>query len=360
MATTYWDYIRVEDLLALQGGNERDERQISHHEVLFITVHQVFELWFKLIIKELVFLRDVFRKNPVPEADLARAAMSLDRMTTIFDAATQHFKVMETLSTHDYLEFRDKLHPASGFQSAQLREMEILLGLASEERVGLGANGAWIEALKSHDGSPSPALARVEQRLADPLSLKSVIEEWLWRTPVRGSQPGDTGDEVVVDEFLEEYAQSMERASAETVRQIVEARAGRPEIVQARHAAEIQSARAFFFANDVRQRRIRAAILFIESYRQLPLLAWPRAVLNSLLNFDQGMVIWRQRHARMVERVIGRRIGTGGSSGVEYLDQSANAYRIFRDLWAVRTVLLGREHLPPVGDTQPYGFTFDS
>ena len=86
-----------------------------------------------------------------------------------------------------------------------------------------------------------------------------------------------------------------------------------------------------------RRSRIRAAVLFIESYRELPLLAWPRKVLDALVEFEQALVIFRQRHARMVERVIGRRTGTGGSAGVDYLDQTALRYRVFQDLWAVRT-----------------------
>jgi tryptophan 2,3-dioxygenase len=96
--------------------------------------------------------------------------------------------------------------------------------------------------------------------------------------------------------------------------------------------------------------------VFIESYRELPLLAWPRAVIDSLVAFEQAFVIFRQRHARMVERVIGRRTGTGGSAGVEYLDQTALRYRIFRDVWAVRTLLVQQAELPPLEHPEAYGF----
>ena len=101
---------------------------------------------------------------------------------------------------------------------------------------------------------------------------------------------------------------------------------------------------------------VRAALVFLESYRELPLLAWPREVLAALLEVEQGFVIFRQRHARMVERVIGRRTGTGGSAGVEYLDKTAVEYRIFKDIWAVRTVLLPVEDVPPLRDPAFYGF----
>jgi tryptophan 2,3-dioxygenase len=102
-------------------------------------------------------------------------------------------------------------------------------------------------------------------------------------------------------------------------------------------------------------RRIRAALLFIESYRDLPLLAWPRLLLDTVVEMEELFILWRTRHARMVERVIGRRIGTGGSSGVDYLDETAR-YRIFPELWAVRTLLLPRSALPPLQHPDLYHF----
>src|SRR6185436_12959537 len=101
---------------------------------------------------------------------------------------------------------------------------------------------------------------------------------------------------------------------------------------------------------------IRAALMFIESYRELPLLAWPREILDSIVALEQAFVIFRQRHARMVERVIGRRTGTGGSAGVEYLDNTALRYRVFRDIWAVRTLLLRHAALPSLEHPEVYDF----
>jgi tryptophan 2,3-dioxygenase len=96
-------------------------------------------------------------------------------------------------------------------------------------------------------------------------------------------------------------------------------------------------------------------MLFIETYRELPLLAWPREVLDGLVELEELFVIFRQRHARMVERVIGRRTGTGGSSGVDYLDATSK-YRIFRDLWAVRTLQVRRAAAPPLKHAEFYDF----
>src|SRR6188474_627379 len=107
----YWEYIRVEELLGLQGGFGDDESQVSNDESLFI-VHQIYELWFKLVLRELTAARDLFRKNPVPDFELASAVRSFKRVVVIFQQATQHFELMETLTTRDFLDFRDRLIPA--------------------------------------------------------------------------------------------------------------------------------------------------------------------------------------------------------------------------------------------------------
>lgn len=363
MATNYWDYIRVEELLRLQGGLEDDEDALSDHEVVFIVVHQVFELWFKLALRELTTLRDLFHQQPVPETAIAGAAGSMDRISRIFRAAVAHFDVVESINTRDYLDFRDKLFPASGFQSAQMREMEILLGLHDDERLGLGADGKYMEALKDPTGqADSPAHARVEARLADTPSLLSAVGDWLHRTPIRASQPGSPDDEAVVDGFLNDYLDCLAKAVDETLQTVLATGIGNPDSMRARYAAEVEQARTWFLCEDRKLRRIRAAVLFIESYRSLPLLSWPRKILAQLVEFEQSMVMFRQRHARMVERVIGKRIGTGGSSGVDYLDETALKYRVFKDLWAVRTFQIRADALPPLDDTGPYEFnaTFDA
>jgi tryptophan 2,3-dioxygenase len=338
----YWDYVRVEELLGLQSGLAADEAELTNDEVLFITVHQVFELWFKLILRELRFLRDFFHQELVHERELSRAVASLRRIVTIYRRCADHFEVVETLSTRSYLSFRDKLTPASGFQSAQMRQIEIVLGLEDGQRVNLETGESYLEALRAHDGSESPAWRRVqaEKRGA---TLKQGIDEWLYRTPIEGLGPARKGAEEALARFVAAYeaahASEIERTAALAV-----ARARRPEDtagLRARFEDEKRRLAAFLHPSaaegGARRARIRAAALFILQNPELPLLAWPRAVLNGLIELEQSMLIFRQRHARMVERVIGRRVGTGGSSGVDYLDRTALAYRVFEDLWALRT-----------------------
>ncbi len=346
---SYWDYIRTEELLALQGGLEGDESRLTNDEVVFVVVHQVDELWFKLLLRELVAVRDLLARETVPEQALASAVRSLRRGVVLLHQLTAQFELMETLTTRDYLNFRDKLSPASGFQSAGLREIEVLLGLTDAERLPLGPGYDFKAALRGEGGEATPALARVEARERDLPTLRGALDAWLARTPIQGSRPGDPDDEAVVTAFLDAYLQ----ATADAMRA---AGQGGERLERG-----LASARAYLLAEDAPpheralRRRVRAALVFIESYRELPLLAWPRELLDALVALEQAMTVFRARHARMVERVIGRRAGTGGSAGVAYLDQTALTYRVFSDLWAARTLLLPEDALPPLQRAERYG-----
>lgn len=359
----YWDYIRVEDLLRLQGGFDDDESKVSNDETLFIVVHQVYELWFKLVLRELTTARNVFQQNPVPDVELASAARGFKRVVAIFEQAVAHFRVMETLTTRDFLEFRDRLIPASGFQSAQLREIEVLLGLDDALRIPLGREGSYLEALKGSDGKPSSATKRVERRIAGGPSLKQVLRDWLSRTPIDGAAQDDTGTRSFLDRFVGAHrAEAMVRLERAQQQALTPADVDR---LRERYEGEVKATEAFLMATDdpktdeatrAKNRRVRAALVFLESYRELPRLSWAREIVDSVLEMEQAMVLWRQRHARMVERVIGRRIGTGGSAGVDYLDQTALRYRVFDELWAVRTLLLRKPAVPPIAHADAYGY----
>jgi tryptophan 2,3-dioxygenase len=364
-AIPYWEYIRLEPLLSLQSGAGAHEADLSTDEVMFIVVHQIDELWFKLILREMAGVRDLFARSPVPEQALASAVRGLRRMETIVRQLASHFELMETMTTRDYLAFRDKLAAASGFQSGQMREIEILMGLVEDERVPLGRPGSYLTALLEHDGSDSHALRRVRARLDDTPTLRDAVLEWLYRTPIQGSAPSGADDASRVRAFIEAYLSRHARA-VEHGLELASAQ-GLPEadLKQRRERAqrEIVYARSYLLGDEApeaareRASRIRAAIVFIEGYRELPLLAWPREILDGLASFEQAFVVFRQRHARMVERMIGRRMGTGGSTGVDYLDSTAIKYRVFHELWAVRTILISAQDLPPLEHPSLYGFT---
>jgi len=309
MSPTYSEYLRLEELLKLQTGVEGETREISNDELHFILVHQNFELWFKLVINELKCSRDILSSDVVEEESLPRAVHHMDRVIEIFKLMSQQWKVMETLDPQDFLNFRDDLGTASGFESFQMREMENLMGQK------------WV------DGKPFGKKSEGKQK-----SLYDVTCDWLFRTPIQGSTLDSDNDESSVDKFIEAYVQAHESQYPETNQDVID----------------------FFDVEGVARRR-RAGLLFIESYRSLPLLAWPRKLISKLIELEQAMVLWRASHARMVERMIGRRIGTGGSSGVDYLDMTTK-FRVFIDLWLVRSILIKRESLPELINSEFYEF----
>ena len=365
--TAYWDYIQVEELLSLQKGIAESESELGNDEVRFIVIHQIDELWFKLVIRELQSLRDLFLQPFVPETALANTCAGLNRVALIFELAADHFKLMETMRTQDYLSFRDKLSPASGFQSAQMREMEILLGLDHKDRINLGYEGSFMAALAGEDGTSS-ALARVQKRLEEK-SVKEAIYAWLYRTPINGSSPQSPDDQRVVQEFLQDCYECEAQAKQQLVAETATTQALTTEDIdrlRKRYEAELASSKAYLDGADIESdaerpkvRRLRAAILFIESNRELPLLSWPGEIIDGLIKVEQSMTVFRQRHARMVERVIGRRVGTGGSAGVDYLDQTALQYRVFQEIWSARTMLLSPQQAPHTQERDFYGLRAD-
>ena len=307
MSPTYSEYLRLEELLKLQDGVKGEKRKISNDELHFILVHQNFELWFKLVINELKCTRDILASDYVEETKLPQAVHHMDRVIEIFKLMSQQWRVMETLEPQDFLNFRDELGTASGFESVQMREMESLMG------------SKWID-------------GKLVGNIENGKSLYDVTCEWLERTPIQGSVYNSKEDQTKVDEFIKEYLSAHKKLYPDTNQEA-----------------------ANFFNEDKSLRRRRAGLVFIESYRELPLLAWPRKLISTLIELEQSMILWRTSHARMVERMIGRRIGTGGSSGVDYLDMTTK-YRVFIDMWAVRSILIKKEALPTIKNKDFYEF----
>ncbi|MSQ03138.1 MAG: tryptophan 2,3-dioxygenase [Myxococcales bacterium] len=352
-APTYWDYLHLPDLLSCQGG--LDDAPAAD-ELHFIIVHQVYELWFKLMLSQLRLARDHLAGPHLPEERVPFVVHHLGRVNAILRLCVDQFAVMETLPPQDFLDFRDKLVPSSGFQSFQMREFEILLGLTPERRVKYAGTDP-IEHIRSQ--THSPAGRAVAERLVATIAethLRDALLAWLGRTPIMGSSPGDPGDADVVERFLAEYYSRVERHQREGADQLVIVLGGvDADKIRARVDGALAGVREFLLPEDPVSRRARAALVFIESYRHLPLLAWPRLLLDTCVELEEQTVLFRHRHARMVERTIGRRVGSGGSAGVEYLDQTT-AYRVFPELWNVRTCLLPRDRIPPLSGSETYHF----
>ena len=315
MSPTYGEYLKIAELLKLQTGIDGDESKLSNDELHFIIVHQNFELWFKLIISELRCTRDILDTDYVEETKIPQAVHHMGRVIETFRLMALQWKVVEPLAPQDFLNFREKLGQASGFESFQMRKMAALLG------------EIWV------DGKP--VSGKAWESFKEKRSLYDVICDWLHRTPIQGSVPDSSSDDETVSNFVDSFIQNHNSLSPDS-------------------NSEAQQ----FLKPDGKVHRGRSGLLFIESYRELPLLAWPRKLISTLIELEAAMVLWRSSHARMVERVIGRRIGTGCSSGVDYLDMTTK-YRVFVDLWSVRSILIKKSALPELQKQEFYDFKGD-
>ncbi|EQC49669.1 tryptophan 2,3-dioxygenase family protein, partial [Bacteriovorax sp. DB6_IX] len=130
----YGEYLELDKLLDSQNPKSKKIGNEAHDETLFIIVHQVYELWFKQILHELHSVREIFDNSKVEESQLSTVVHRLERIKKIQGVLIDQLDVMESMTPMDFLEFRDLLVPASGFQSVQFREIEILMGLKTNQR----------------------------------------------------------------------------------------------------------------------------------------------------------------------------------------------------------------------------------
>jgi tryptophan 2,3-dioxygenase len=350
---TYADYLDLHTLLSLQG----DDAELSNDEQHFIIVHQAFELWFRLVLIELKSARTLLMQSILPEEDVPRVVHHLKRCTEIFRLMTGQWKVMETLTPQDFLAFRDGLGTASGFESYQMRELELLLGLQQNQRVDDMDPLGHFRKLAEKGGVDADVLKRLEAEEEMP-TMGEILSKWLARTPIQGSLMSDDNDDEIVAKFVADYLSAHKKIGDETIERMATHGVDNMATVEGRFAAAHSAAKEFLMPNDEIS-RARAGLLFIESYRELPLLTWPRILIDTLVELEESLVLFRTHHARMVERIIGRRVGTGGSSGVDYLDATLK-YRVFGDLWGVRTLLIKKESLPTLLHPAFYGFAGES
>jgi tryptophan 2,3-dioxygenase len=257
---TYSEYLKLEELLALQRPLSRGP---EHDEMLFIVIHQVYELWFKEILHELAYLEQQLDRH-----DAARAQHTLKRILTILKVLVAQLDILETMTPLEFLSFRDRLESGSGFQSYQFRELEFALGRKDPRALERYPSG-------------SGARLSLERRLGSPT---------LW------------------DAFLRFLAASGADVPASLLKRDV----GGP----IEPSPDLQR-------------------ILIEIYRNNPALT---ELCERLVDLDEGVMEWRYRHVKMVQRTIGTRRGTGGSAGAEYLATTLNQ-PLFPDLWAIRTEL---------------------
>lgn len=352
----YGDYLQLDRILSAQLPQSAEYGNEAHDETLFIIVHQVYELWFKQILHELKSVMEVFASDQVLDQQLTGVVHKLKRVISIQQLLNQQIGVLETMTPQDFMSFRDYLVPASGFQSIQFKMLEIGLGLKSEFRIDFDKD-SFYNRLNDRDREFLQALEKLP-------SLFERVEAWLERMPFL-----EFG-EFSFWQLYQQVTSSMLQDDETTVRSID----AMPEQERTLQLNEIERTRAKFSAllngeqyAELQQQgsfrlsqKAMLSALFISLYQEEPVFNLPFQVLQCLTEIDENLTIWRYKHAMMVQRMLGTKIGTGGSSGHDYLKRTTEKNRIFTDLFHMATFLVPKASLPqlPLSVRRQLGFYF--
>ena len=259
-AVTYNRYLQIDELLSLQRPRSAGP---EHDELLFIVIHQVYELWFKEMLHELDRVRSLLEADDAP-----RAQHTLKRILTILKVLVAQLDILETMTPLEFQSFRARLEEASGFQSDQFRQLEFVLGLKADAGV-----------------HRFPARSRAREALERRLEEPTIWDAFLRYLAREGyAVPGG----------------QLQRDVAQPVKP----------------SDEIQHLLVSVYRSDAKNTEL----------------------CERLVDLDEGIQEWRYRHVKMVERTIGTKPGTGGSTGVEYL-RTTLGRPLFPDLWEIRTRL---------------------
>ena len=328
----YSDYIELDKILNSQHPKSFETLEEGNDEMLFIIIHQVYELWFKQIIFELDLVRHIFIQGRINDNsdDLSKVVYKLKRIAKILELINQQVSVLETMTALDFLEFRNFLLPASGFQSKQFRLIEAKLGLKMEQRYKR-------EYYKhTRRGSLSEIDLQEVNQTESESTLKELIIQWLERMPF------------FEERYWSKYKQTSAVNSANTHKFWLDYREAYQKSLSRNESDRLKEFDKVFFEEgrgDVPPSAMRAA-LFITIYRNLPIFHLPFELLNTLSEIDELLSNWRYRHFMMVRRMIGLRVGTGGTSGAGYLEGTLSQHYAFREITEVATFLIERSKRP--------------
>lgn len=334
----YSEYLQLNKILNAQQPESSKEGIRADDEMLFIIIHQAYELWFKQIIHELNIVREIFKQpnihNNAP--DIYNSVHRLKRICAILNIAVSQMSILETMTPLDFLDFRDLLKPASGFQSIQFKIIEASLGLSYEQRFG---KGYYLSQLKPED-------VAIIKKAEEEKSLIVLINSWLERMPfVKNNDYWNEEEDkgAFWARYRDAYVNSLQEGEKQNIKTFDMLFLNDAEYPEGRK-----------FSQDANRNA-----LFIMLYRDYPLLHLPYELLSTLLEIDELLSMWRHRHIHMVQRTIGKRVGTGGSSGADYLRSAADSHYIFKELAELTSYLLPRKDLPklPASLVKNLGYT---
>ena len=322
----YHDYLHLDEILNAHFPESDKHNLSAHDEMLFIVIHQAYELWFKQLHHEVDSIAAIMKKPAVNDnsPELQTVVHRLNRISTILRVLVHQVDIMETMTPMDFLDFRDMLRPASGFQSWQFKQLEAKLGLKFQHRHG---QEYYISQLRQEH-------IQIIRKAESEKSLLELVNGWLERMPLA---PPFLTDEK--QSFWNDYRTRYKNSLADVEKENLEA------FDQVFFDSKEPTTGADQLQRSLSPQACRAA-LFIMIYRGYPLLQLPFQLLNALLEIDEQLSSWRYRHMNMVHRMIGTRIGTGGSSGKDYLKAAADKHYIFKEIAMLNSFLIERRKLP--------------
>ncbi|MBK6791252.1 MAG: tryptophan 2,3-dioxygenase [Anaerolineales bacterium] len=329
----YTDYLELDKILGSQHPKSNEQTD----EMLFIIIHQAYELWFKMVIHELDQVRRIFDTDNVLDnaGEMSIAVQKLKRVVKIFEVVNRQVDILESMTPMDFLEFRDLLVPSSGFQSLQFRIIEAKLGLKMDQRYK--SNYYKNTRPGGFNQRDYDAISSVESEA----TLKGLVMKWAERTPFfdealwrdfQSQYPLEEGEQKFWSDYKQIYKNSLSGS------------------VELRQFDELER---IFYKEGLGEFSVGAmrAVLFIMMYRNLPIFQQPFDLLSTLIDIDEMLSQFRYKHMLMARRMIGMRSGTGGTSGAGYLEGALRQHYIFKELTEVSTFLVERSHLPSLPKT---------
>lgn len=321
----YSEYLQLDKILQAQFPESEKEGIKADDEMLFIIIHQSYELWFKQIMHEVNIVRNIFQKSEIADNsnEMLNAVHRLNRITKILNMLVGKMEILETMTPLDFLDFRDLLRPASGFQSIQFKMLEAALGLQFEQRFG---QSYYTSQLNQKD------IDLVKQAESEKSLLELVIH-WLERMPIFNHASWESDSQGSMHPFWVAF------------KELYNSTLGEGEKDNITRFDDL-----FMHIDKLPERRLsneaNRHALFIMLYHDYPLLQLPYQLISTLLDIDALLGQWRNRHVSMVKRMIGSRTGTGGSSGAGYLKSAADSHFIFKEFAELSSFLIQRNKLP--------------
>ncbi len=340
---TYNEYLKINQLLDIQQPQSQLIKQESHDEMLFIITHQTYELWFKQILHELKLARSILSASVVEANKLALIISSLDRVEKIQHLLLDQLSILETMTPMDFLDFRNLLTPSSGIQSSQFRQIEVILGLKMNQRPHTSCQ----DLMSRLDLNDQKTIATMEKTP----SLFELIEVWLERLPFTSFNNFDFWIEYknAVHTTLDEDEQIILSNDLALSQHHLNKKLEQHQITK-QNFHTLFDPGAYKKQQDKKNIRLSQTAtmnaLFIFIYYQNPIINLHYKLLSTIINIDGSFVTWRQKHASMVYKMLGRKIGSGGSSGYDHLQKSIENSSIYKDLLNLATFIIPRSKVP--------------